>query len=92
MESGFDNSLMEYSWCIQCSWKNVTAPSLGLGHTMVLSFERFELGFGLDLHRGNGGDLQCHEGKISIGLSLVLWFYIDALDRCHACHRFCGWL
>ena len=59
MESGFDYLLIGSSWCIQCSWKNVTSPSLGLGHMMVVhcvSHLAF-MPFGSAQEEYHGGDL-----------------------------------
>ena len=49
------------------------SPKLRLGHTMILSLAKFELGFGLTLHQGKGDEIHCHAGKILVGLSALLW-------------------
>ena len=54
----------------------MTAPSIEFGNTMVLSFAKFGLGFGLALCRGNGGDRHYHAGKILVGLLALLWFQL----------------
>ena len=65
----------------------MTAPSLGLRHTMVLSFANFKLGFGLSLCSGNEGDLHFHACRIPVGLRALFWFALLHFSVVNISHR-----